>query len=119
MKSFGLVYYNSPIEILSQTKKPFFIICQKQNDCLGKKVRVKCNSDDTISDLKKLIAVQTGTKAEKTVLKKWCKFFFLFLVEILGEFLIIFSEICIFFFIKLVTSNRKYLYPTIQDNTKI
>ena len=26
------------------------------NDRLGKKVRVKCNSDDTIGDLKKLIA---------------------------------------------------------------
>lgn len=47
------------------------IIC---NDRLGKKVRVKCNADDTIGDLKKLIAAQTGTKAEKIVLKKWCKF---------------------------------------------
>ena len=34
------------------------VIC---NDRLGKKVRVKCNSDDTIGDLKKLIAAQTGT----------------------------------------------------------
>jgi len=49
------------------------VIC---NDRLGKKVRVKCNSDDTIGDLKKLIAAQTGTKAEKIVLKKWCKYFF-------------------------------------------
>jgi ubiquitin-like protein 5 len=48
------------------------IIC---NDRLGKKVRVKCNSDDTIGDLKKLIAAQTGTKAEKIVLKKWCKYY--------------------------------------------
>ena len=47
------------------------IIC---NDRLGKKVRVKCNADDTIGDLKKLIAAQTGTKAEKIVLKKWCKY---------------------------------------------
>ena len=46
------------------------VIC---NDRLGKKVRVKCNHDDTIGDLKKLIAAQTGTKAEKIVLKKWCK----------------------------------------------
>lgn len=30
-----------------------------------------CSSDDTIGDLKKLIAAQTGTKAEKIVLKKW------------------------------------------------
>ncbi len=48
------------------------IIC---NDRLGKKVRVKCNPDDTIGDLKKLIAAQTGTKAEKIVLKKWCKYY--------------------------------------------
>ncbi|KAH8390271.1 hypothetical protein KR200_011086 [Drosophila serrata] len=34
-------------------------------------VRVKCNPDDTIGDLKKLIAAQTGTKHEKIVLKKW------------------------------------------------
>lgn len=47
------------------------VIC---NDRLGKKVRIKCNSDDTIGDLKKLIAAQTGTKAEKIVLKKWCKY---------------------------------------------
>ena len=47
------------------------VIC---NDRLGKKVRVKCNHDDSIGDLKKLIAAQTGTKAEKIVLKKWCKY---------------------------------------------
>nr|SVE70860.1 EOG090X0OUK [Daphnia similis]SVE71491.1 EOG090X0OUK [Daphnia similis] len=41
------------------------------NDRLGKKVRVKCNPDDTIGDLKKLIAAQTGTRWEKIVLKKW------------------------------------------------
>lgn len=41
------------------------------NDRLGKKVRVKCNPDDTIGDLKKLIAAQTGTKYDKIVLKKW------------------------------------------------
>jgi hypothetical protein len=54
------------------------VIC---NDRLGKKVRVKCNSDDTIGDLKKLIAAQTGTKAEKIVLKKWCKY--IIIIEIL------------------------------------
>ncbi|CAF1083606.1 unnamed protein product [Adineta ricciae] len=48
------------------------IIC---NDRLGKKVRVKCNPDDTVGDLKKLIAAQTGTKAEKIVLKKWYNIF--------------------------------------------
>jgi ubiquitin-like protein 5 len=41
------------------------------NDRLGKKVRVKCNPDDTIGDLKKLIAAQVGTRPEKIVLKKW------------------------------------------------
>ncbi|KAJ8330104.1 hypothetical protein BDV3_002677 [Batrachochytrium dendrobatidis] len=44
------------------------IIC---NDRLGKKVRVKCNPDDTVGVLKLLIAAQTGTKPEKIVLKKW------------------------------------------------
>lgn len=32
------------------------------NDRLGKKVRIKCNPNDTIGDLKKLIAAQTGTR---------------------------------------------------------
>ena len=32
------------------------------NDRLWKKVRIKCNEDDTIGDLKKLIAAQTGTR---------------------------------------------------------
>uniref|UniRef100_A0A5S6QYJ6 Ubiquitin-like protein 5 n=1 Tax=Trichuris muris TaxID=70415 RepID=A0A5S6QYJ6_TRIMR len=41
------------------------------NDRLGKKVRIKCNPTDTIGDLKKLIAAQTGTRSEKVVLKKW------------------------------------------------
>ncbi|BFZ60308.1 ubiquitin-like modifier hub1 [Saitoella coloradoensis] len=41
------------------------------NDRLGKKIRVKCMPDDTIGDLKKLIAAQTGTNYQKIVLKKW------------------------------------------------
>ena len=45
------------------------------NDRLGKKVRVKCNPDDTVGDLKKLIAAQTGTKWERIVLKKWYTIF--------------------------------------------
>lgn len=45
------------------------------NDRLGKKVRVKCNPDDTVGDLKKLIAAQTGTLSEKIVLKKWYTIF--------------------------------------------
>jgi ubiquitin-like protein 5 len=32
------------------------------NDRIGKKVRVKCNPDDTIRVLKLLIAAQTGTE---------------------------------------------------------
>ncbi|KAG2659972.1 ubiquitin-like protein 5 [Panicum virgatum] len=45
------------------------------NDRLGKKVRVKCNEDDTISDLKRLVAAlvaaQTGTRADKIRIQKW------------------------------------------------
>ena len=44
------------------------VIC---NDRLGKKVRVKCNEDDTIGDLKKLIAAQVGTRPEKIRIQKW------------------------------------------------
>ena len=41
------------------------------NDRLGKKIRVKCNDDDTVGDLKKLVAVQTGTRPEKIRIQKW------------------------------------------------
>ncbi|KAF9529794.1 ubiquitin-related domain-containing protein [Crepidotus variabilis] len=41
------------------------------NDRLGRKVRVKCSPEDTVGDLKKLIAAQTGTDASKIQLKKW------------------------------------------------
>eukprot|EP00842_Homolaphlyctis_polyrhiza_P005488 jgi/Hompol1/5940/HPOL_004750-RA len=44
------------------------IVC---NDRLGKKVRVKCNPDDTIGELKILVAAQIGTLPEKIVFKKW------------------------------------------------
>ena len=44
------------------------VIC---NDRLGKKVRVKVNEDDTIGDLKKLIAAQVGTKPDKIRIQKW------------------------------------------------
>merc|ERR1711924_269353 len=36
------------------------------NDRLGKKVRVKCNEDDTVGDLKKLVAAQTGTRRTRS-----------------------------------------------------
>jgi ubiquitin-like protein 5 len=48
------------------------IVC---NDRLGKKIRVKCNSDDTIGDLKKLIAAQIGTRPEKIRLQRWYSVF--------------------------------------------
>ncbi|CAK9143252.1 unnamed protein product [Ilex paraguariensis] len=38
---------------------------------LGKKVRVKCEEDDTIGDLKKRVAAQTGTRSEKMRIQKW------------------------------------------------
>ena len=41
------------------------------NDRLGKKVRVKCNEDDLVGDLKKLIAAQIGTRPEKIRIQKW------------------------------------------------
>ncbi len=37
-------------------------------------VRVKCSPDDTVGDLKKLIAAQTGTNHSKIQLKKWCAY---------------------------------------------
>jgi hypothetical protein len=40
------------------------------NDRLGKKVRVKCNEDDTIGDLKKLVAAQTGTRSVISQIKR-------------------------------------------------
>jgi ubiquitin-like protein 5 len=41
------------------------------NDSMGHKVRVKCNEDDTIGDLKKLTAAQIGTRPEKIKLQRW------------------------------------------------
>lgn len=37
---------------------------------LGRKVRVKCEPDDTVGDLKKLVAAQTGTRPEKLRIQK-------------------------------------------------
>jgi ubiquitin-like protein 5 len=48
------------------------IVC---DDRVGKKIRVKCNPDDTIGDLKKLIAAQIGTRPEKIRLQKWYSVF--------------------------------------------
>ncbi|KAL7067878.1 hypothetical protein ACR3K2_17870 [Cryptosporidium serpentis] len=51
------------------------------NDRLGRKIRVKCNPDDTIGDVKKLVAAHTelqnhlfylsGTRWEKIRIQKW------------------------------------------------
>lgn len=41
------------------------------DDRLGKKVRVKCNEDDTIGDLKKLAAAQLGTDWTRIVIKRY------------------------------------------------
>jgi ubiquitin-like protein 5 len=48
------------------------VVC---NDRIGKKIRLKCNPDDTIGDLKKLIAAQIGTRPEKIRLQKWYSVF--------------------------------------------
>ena len=44
------------------------VIC---NDRLGHHVRVKVNQDDTIGDLKKVIAAQTGTRPDRIKIQKW------------------------------------------------
>ena len=41
------------------------------NDRLGHRVRVKVNQDDTIGDLKKVIAAQTGTRPDRIKIQKW------------------------------------------------
>lgn len=53
---------------LSRGIRMIEVIC---NDRLGKKVRVKCNEDDTVGDLKRLIAAQIGTRPEKIRIQKW------------------------------------------------
>ena len=53
-------------------QKMIEVIC---NDRLGKKIRVKCNEDDTIGDLKKLVAAQSGTRPEKIRIQKWYTIF--------------------------------------------
>ena len=57
-----LVAWSKTKPRLLRSNKMIEVIC---NDRLGKKVRVKCNEDDTIGDLKKLIAAQVGTRPEK------------------------------------------------------
>lgn len=48
------------------------IVCGSNDDLrCSTSVRVKCSPDDTVGDLKKLIAAQTGTDPSKIQLKKW------------------------------------------------
>merc|ERR1712232_495424 len=53
---------------LSESQPMIEVIC---NDRIGRKIRVKCNPDDTVGDLKKLIAAQCGTRWEKIRIQKW------------------------------------------------
>jgi ubiquitin-like protein 5 len=59
------------LSALTETRQSPIMIEVVLNDRLGKKVRVKCNEDDTIGDLKKLVAAQTGTRPEKIRIQKW------------------------------------------------
>ena len=67
-----LFYFSQPGAYIKEEKKSLLspssqivMIEVVLNDRLGKKIRVKCNEDDTIGDLKKLVAAQTGTRPEK------------------------------------------------------
>ncbi|CAE7162671.1 unnamed protein product [Rhizoctonia solani] len=64
-----MVVATLPKPLLPATIMPLIEIIA--NDRLGRKVRVKCSPDDTVGDLKKLIAAQTGTDWQKIQLKKW------------------------------------------------
>jgi ubiquitin-like protein 5 len=54
-----------------KSRKPSKMIAITVNDRLGRKARIICNEDDTIGDLKKVVAVKFCTNAERIVLKKW------------------------------------------------
>lgn len=58
-------FYQKVLQVPTRSNKPVAMIEVICNDRVGKKVRVKCNEDDTIGDLKKLIAAQVGTRPEK------------------------------------------------------
>eukprot|EP01017_Pseudomicrothorax_dubius_P045237 TRINITY_DN7796_c0_g2_i6.p2 TRINITY_DN7796_c0_g2~~TRINITY_DN7796_c0_g2_i6.p2 ORF type:complete len:186 (+),score=57.03 TRINITY_DN7796_c0_g2_i6:91-648(+) len=47
-----------------------FMIEVVVNDRCGRKVRVKCSPNDSIGDLKKLVAAQTGTRPERIRIQK-------------------------------------------------
>ena len=79
------------------------------NDRLGKKVRVKCNGDDTIGDLKKLAAAQLGTRPEKLKIQKWYTIYKDHITlddyEIhdgMGLELYVLHTYCVFFFVQII-----------------
>ena len=43
------------------------VVC---NDRLGRRIRVKCNEDDTVGELKRVVAAVTGSRVEKIKLQK-------------------------------------------------
>ncbi|KAK4860315.1 hypothetical protein QYF36_021166 [Acer negundo] len=47
------------------------MIMTREAKRLGKKVHLKCNDDDKIDDLKKLVTVQMGTRPDKIRIHKW------------------------------------------------
>jgi ubiquitin-like protein 5 len=69
--STNLQQHNTLSQLNSSRQRSSRMIEVILNDRLGKKVRVKCNEDDTIGDLKKLVAAQTGTRPEKIRIQKW------------------------------------------------
>ena len=47
------------------------IVCRVTATCVFRFFDFLISPDDTVGDLKKLIAAQTGTKWDRIVLKKW------------------------------------------------
>eukprot|EP00977_Amphora_coffeiformis_P010685 scaffold2510_cov169-Amphora_coffeaeformis.AAC.36 len=56
--------------VLELGRQPAIISLSALKD-IRLRVRVKCNEDDTIGDLKKLAAAQLGTRPEKLRIQKW------------------------------------------------
>ena len=59
-------FFPSVFLLVSRTALRLLICC-----CRISQVRVKCNEDDTVGDLKKLAAAQLGTRPEKLRIQKW------------------------------------------------
>lgn len=54
-------FSNINVVLLDSSAKMIEVIL---NDRLGRKIRVKCNPDDTVGDLKKLVAAQCGKEVK-------------------------------------------------------